>query len=112
MTLIKYELSDNKSLLVESSDSLIYKKSPDNHMMENVNLGGMADKVVSVSKNAFDASLESLTHFSKAVFDKIKDISPDEVELELSVKISGEGGLIIAKAKTEGNFSLKLTWKK
>jgi len=37
---------------------------------------------------------------------------PDEVAVEFGVKMNAETGAIIAKASTEANFKINLTWKK
>jgi hypothetical protein len=37
---------------------------------------------------------------------------PDEVAVEFGVKMSAETGAVIAKASTEANFKISLSWKK
>jgi hypothetical protein len=39
------------------------------------------------------------------------DLGPDELSLELAMKIGGETGLIFAKGKTEASFVVKMTWR-
>lgn len=38
-------------------------------------------------------------------------IRPDEIELELGLKLSAEAGVVLAKTATEGHFVLKLAWR-
>jgi Trypsin-co-occurring domain 1 len=38
--------------------------------------------------------------------------APDEVGMELGLKIGGETGLIFAKGTAEATFTLKLAWKR
>jgi hypothetical protein len=37
---------------------------------------------------------------------------PDEVAVEFGVKMNAQAGAIIAKASSEANFKINVTWKK
>ncbi|MTB50749.1 CU044_2847 family protein [Lewinella sp. W8] len=37
-------------------------------------------------------------------------IAPSEVDLELGIKFSAEGGVIISKVSTEATFTIKIKW--
>jgi hypothetical protein len=39
------------------------------------------------------------------------DLTPDEVSIELGLKVGGETGLVFAKGKTEATFVVKMTWR-
>jgi hypothetical protein len=41
----------------------------------------------------------------------LKEMAPDETELEFGLKIGGETGVIIAKGTAEVNFTVRMTWK-
>jgi len=45
-----------------------------------------------------------------AVLDRLKAVAPDSIEITFGVKVSGTANWVIAKAATEGNFGVKLTW--
>jgi hypothetical protein len=47
---------------------------------------------------------------ASAVLDKVKEIKPDEVEVKFGVKVTGEASWVVARAATEGNFEITLTW--
>lgn len=47
---------------------------------------------------------------AKTVLDKVKEAGPDEVELKFGIKVSGSATWLVAKAATEGNFEVTLTW--
>jgi hypothetical protein len=49
---------------------------------------------------------------AKAVLDKVKETRPDEIEVKFGVKASGQATWLVAKAATEGNFEVTLTWKR
>jgi hypothetical protein len=48
---------------------------------------------------------------AKAVLEKVKDAQPDEVEVKFGIKVSGTMNWLVAKAATEGNFEVTLTWR-
>jgi len=48
---------------------------------------------------------------AKVVLDKLKEAAPDEIEVKFGVKVSGTMNWLVARAATEGNFEITLTWK-
>jgi hypothetical protein len=49
-------------------------------------------------------SLQKLMHM-------VKELAPDEAEVEFGLKIGGETGVIIAKGTAEVNFVIRMSWK-
>jgi Trypsin-co-occurring domain 1 len=49
---------------------------------------------------------------AKAVLDAVKDAKPDEMEVKFGIKVSGDANWFIARAATEANFDVTLTWKR
>ncbi|MGD0700930.1 MAG: CU044_2847 family protein [Trebonia sp.] len=49
-------------------------------------------------------SLQKMVHM-------LKELSPDEAEVEFGLKIGGETGVIIAKGTAEVNFVIRMSWK-
>ncbi|MFN2494432.1 MAG: CU044_2847 family protein [Pseudonocardiaceae bacterium] len=47
---------------------------------------------------------------ARAVLEKVKDATPDEIEVKFGIKVSGTANWFVAKAATEGNFEITLTW--
>ena len=45
------------------------------------------------------------------VMDVLKELGPDEAEVEFGLKIGGETGVIIAKGTAEVNFVIRMSWK-
>lgn len=58
-------------------------------------------------------ALTGVRRAAAQVLDAVRSISvpPDNCEIQFGVKLSGSLGAIIAKASTEANFTIKLTWK-
>lgn len=48
---------------------------------------------------------------AKAVLDQVKKAGPRRVELKFGLKASGTANWLVAKAATEGNFEVTLTWE-
>lgn len=48
---------------------------------------------------------------AKVLLDQVRAARPDEVEVKFGVKVTGTANWLIAKAATEGNFEITLTWK-
>jgi len=48
---------------------------------------------------------------ARAVLEKVRECGPAEVELKFGIKVSGTASWLIARAATEANFEVTLTWK-
>jgi Trypsin-co-occurring domain 1 len=48
---------------------------------------------------------------AKAVLEQVREARPDSVELKFGIKVSGTANWLIAKAATEANFEVTLTWE-
>jgi hypothetical protein len=58
-----------------------------------------------------DEAVAPLVAGAGAILSRLKAIHPDEIEVTFGVKVSGTANWVIAKAATEGNFAVTLTWK-
>jgi len=47
---------------------------------------------------------------AEAVLEQVRRMSPDQVQVKLGVKVTGTATWVVAKASTEGNFEITLTW--
>jgi hypothetical protein len=48
---------------------------------------------------------------ARIVLEKVRDAGPDEIEVKFGIKVSGDMNWLIAKAASEANFEVTLTWK-
>ncbi len=55
-------------------------------------------------------AVEPAVEAAKAVLEKVKEIKPGGVEMKFGVKVTGEANWVVAKAATEGNFEITLSW--
>ncbi|MGH8904274.1 MAG: CU044_2847 family protein [Egibacteraceae bacterium] len=64
------------------------------------------NEVVGKLREAIGPAVEG----AKVVLDKVKEAGPDTVEVKFGVKASGTMSWLVAKAASEGNFEITLTW--
>ncbi|MEW1695133.1 CU044_2847 family protein [Streptomyces sp. NPDC091278] len=48
---------------------------------------------------------------ARTVLDQVAAMKPGEVQLKFGIKVSGTANWLIAKAATEANFEVTLTWR-
>lgn len=48
---------------------------------------------------------------ARMMFDEVKALSPDEVELEFGAKVGGSTNWVFAKTAVEGTIKVTLTWR-
>ena len=68
-------------------------------------------KVTDRARLTLDEALTKLKPSLDKILHVLKEMSPDETELEFGLKIGGETGVIIAKGTTEVNFVVRMSWK-
>jgi hypothetical protein len=59
-----------------------------------------------------DSALAPLVEGAKVVLAKAREVGPQKVEVAFGVKATGTASFVVAKAASEGNFSITLTWEK
>jgi hypothetical protein len=67
--------------------------------------GGVGDLAGTV-KEAVGPSVAA----AKVLLDQVKEIAPDAVEVKFGVKVTGTAHWVVAKAATEANFEVTLSW--
>lgn len=48
---------------------------------------------------------------ARVVLDRVRQARPDEVKLKFGIKVSGAANWLVAKATSEANFQIEMTWK-
>ncbi|MFI6443258.1 CU044_2847 family protein [Kitasatospora sp. NPDC050543] len=48
---------------------------------------------------------------ARTVLDQVAAIKPGEIQLKFGIKVNGTANWLIAKAATEANFEVTLTWR-
>ncbi|MEM7658297.1 MAG: CU044_2847 family protein [Bacteroidota bacterium] len=75
---------------------------------------GAAEVITKKAKKSFNDTLDSLKLITEQVVGKLKEVrdSPDEVTLQLGVKITAEADIVLAKVNGATHMNLTLKWKK
>jgi hypothetical protein len=68
-------------------------------------------KGIAKAQVTLEQALTSLKPSLQKISHVLKDLAPDESEVEFGLKIGGETGVIIAKGTAEVNFVVRMTWK-
>jgi hypothetical protein len=66
-----------------------------------------AGDVAGTIKDAVGPAVEA----AKVLLGQIKEIAPDGVEVKFGVKVTGTANWLVAKAATEANFEITLSWR-
>ena len=68
--------------------------------------GGLAARARVTLQEALDQVRPTLAQVSAMV----RDLGPQEAEIEFGLKVGGETGVVIAKGTAEVNFAVRLVW--
>ncbi len=65
--------------------------------------GDVAGRVRDAAQPAIEAA--------QTLLDQVKSLAPDAVQVKFGVKVTGTANWLVAKAATEGNFEITLSWQ-
>jgi len=103
--LIGVQLDNETKIYLETTDVRTARKDP---MLEEASAG---ERVIDKTKEYLDKVLSQVRTFSSSVADSIRNIS-DEVEVEFSVKLAADAGIVISSVSTEASITVRLKWEK
>lgn len=92
--LVSYELDDMTIALFEIEPVVGFQPA---------GVGDVAGRVRDAAGPAIEAAREML--------EQAKRLAPDGVEVKFGVKVTGTATWLVAKAATEGNFEVTLSWR-
>ncbi|MFC7380765.1 CU044_2847 family protein [Sphaerisporangium rhizosphaerae] len=67
---------------------------------------------IEAAVDSLQSALQPIREAAEAALDTFRKSGPDEVEIELGVKLNAEAGAVIAKSALEGHLTVKLTWRR
>ena len=99
--LIPFEAEDGAIFMVEVEDNSRTTRS------------GRGNEPEEKAPKRFEKALAPLKSVAGLVMNKIREIkdSPEEVTLEMGVKLTAEAGAVLTKAGGEAHFKLTIKWK-
>jgi len=107
---IQFTTEDGATILVEAARGETVQPG-----VVKAGLKEEAEKAIVQAQTTFEQGLTIVRQNAAAFIKKLRDLSdpPSEVEITFGLKATGEvGNFAIAKAGTEANYTVKLTWKR
>jgi hypothetical protein len=95
----------------DSDDILVVEVDRDEVSDDLVLASPEPGKVVAQAQVSLEQALTKLKPALHKVVNLLKELSPDETEVEFGLKIGGETGVIVAKGTAEVNFTVRMSWK-
>ncbi len=105
--LVKFTLEDGSIILIEAEETEVEGE------MIRVSSQSTSREIVNISNKTFEESLGIVKPVANTVLNKLKDLSkqPEEVQVSFGISMDLKAGMFIA-AGTGANFNVTLTWKK
>lgn len=72
--------------------------------------GRDANGLVDTGKS-FHEALAGLQPIARGVLDALREVAPQELQVEMGLKLSAQSGVILAKAGGEAHLCVKMIWK-
>ena len=108
--LVMYQLADGGTVVVEVDDDqagpIQVGTIPAGPIQAGRRLGEVAKEVATT----FEDALSGVTSAAQAVSRELRTLEPDELTIQIGLKMTAELGAIIAKAGGEANFSVTMKW--
>jgi Trypsin-co-occurring domain 1 len=100
--LVRFPLADGGSVLVEIDER------------PGVSRAGRASGVLREARTTFENAVAEVRDAAAAALAQFTAMTraPDEVELMFGIKLDAEAGAIIARTGVQGQFEVKLTWRR
>lgn len=96
--------------LIELEDGTLVEIEVPDEQVQPIS-GGFADKVSSTFDKVKPLLVKTCRPIADACQELNKEITIDEVEVELGFSFEGEGNLYVTKSKAGANLKIKLTFK-
>jgi hypothetical protein len=73
---------------------------------------GNGEPLVERGAKTLEQSVAAISPALRAVLEELRRVSTDltQIELEVGLKLTGEAGMVLARAGAEANFQVHLTW--
>ncbi|AKB54715.1 MULTISPECIES: CU044_2847 family protein [Methanosarcina] len=104
--LVKFTLEDGSTVLIEAEEAEVEEETT------RVSRSSTSHEIVNITNQTFEESLGIVKPVANTVLNRLKDISkqPEEVQVSFGISMDLKAGMFIA-AGTGANFNVTLTWK-
>ncbi|MEU5085580.1 CU044_2847 family protein [Streptomyces sp. NPDC021356] len=76
-----------------------------------VKAGRVGDAVRRMPQTLQNA-LEPVREMTRTVVDQLREVGPEEVEIEFGLNLSGQVGVIVNKGEAAAHLKIKMLWRK
>ena len=99
--ILQFRTEKDYSILVEVTEANV----------DEIQEAAISDTIVQANQS-FEEAIDKIRFIGGTIVDRLSTLSqrPSEVEVEFSLKMSAESGVIIATGKVEANYTVKLKW--
>lgn len=95
--------------IIEYSDGFLFEIDDEEGMERRVSrTDGLPEKVNQTFQKALD---EQVKPAARKVVEALRSVSPDQVQLEIGIKMKGEVGAVFAKGAADAHMVITMTWK-
>jgi hypothetical protein len=104
--LVTFSLESGSSFVAEVDDPIQGAKT--------MRGGSPIEGLVETTNKTFEVAVDTVKHAAETVVDRFRSLSrpPEELTLELGIKLSAEAGAVIAKTSTDANIKVTMSWKR
>lgn len=80
--------------------------------MRGMRGGDRGSELIERGSRTLEESAEAITPALRGLLGELRGVSSElsQIELELGLKLTGEAGMVVARAGAEANFLVRLTW--
>jgi hypothetical protein len=94
-TVVSYRLDEDTTVAFEVEPSAGFRPAGPNEI---------AGQIREAVQPAVDAA--------RVVLDRVREAAPAEVKMKFGIKVSGTANWFVAKAASEANFEVEMTWRR
>lgn len=101
--LVEFSLENGSKFLVEVEE-------PENTAVGRVALP--SGRMIAEAQQTFEDAIDKIKPVISSLSAKLKDLSPEEMQVKFGVKLSAEAGAILTSVGGEVNFEITVKWTK
>lgn len=113
--LVEFDLGGEGKILFETGPEadVVSSRRPGDPARKGVAARGKGkEELVEKASQSLEDALDHIRPAAQLIVDKLRDVSPQEIEVEFGVRLEAEAGVVITKTKAEAHFKIVLKWKK
>lgn len=107
-TLVQFKMQDGTDVFVEGNERFF----DDDDDLIPVSRSNTSKAIAIQAQETFEAAFNKTLPAIKHVATTLRELCPDEFELEFALTLNAKAGAVIAEVTSEANFKVNLKWQK